>query len=151
MALSESRPADGDVLMRVVGLDKSYGGLKAVDSVTFDVYRGEVLALVGDNGGRQVDPHQGHRRRPAAGRGPRGVRRGRPFGCARRAMRMPRASDACIRGLGLVDTLDVPENVFLGRELRTRVSRPRAAARSRTRCASARSSSSIDSGSICRG
>ena len=48
--LSDSQPAASDVLMRVVGLDKSYGGLKAVDSVTFDIYRGEVLALVGDNG-----------------------------------------------------------------------------------------------------
>ena len=37
-------------VMRVVGLDKSYGGLRAVDSVSLDVDRGEILALVGDNG-----------------------------------------------------------------------------------------------------
>ena len=36
-------------LLRVTGLAKSYGGLKAVDDISFEVYRGEILALVGDN------------------------------------------------------------------------------------------------------
>ena len=29
---------------------KSYGGLKAVDDVSFEIYTGEIFALVGDNG-----------------------------------------------------------------------------------------------------
>ena len=34
----------------VTELSKSYGGLKAMDGVSFAVNRGEVMALVGDNG-----------------------------------------------------------------------------------------------------
>ena len=34
--LSEGSAGGPAVLMRVVGLDKSYGGLKAVEAVTFD-------------------------------------------------------------------------------------------------------------------
>jgi len=40
--------AAAPVVLNVVGLNKSYGGLKAVDDVTFDVHRDEILALVGD-------------------------------------------------------------------------------------------------------
>lgn len=43
-----------DVLLRVVELSKSYGDHKAVNSVSFDLYRGEVLAPVGDNGAGQT-------------------------------------------------------------------------------------------------
>ena len=37
-------------VLRVTELSKSYGGLKAMDSVSFAVNRGEIMALVGDNG-----------------------------------------------------------------------------------------------------
>ena len=36
--------------MKVSKLSKSYGGLKAVNDVSFEIYRGEIFALVGDNG-----------------------------------------------------------------------------------------------------
>ena len=39
-----------DALLRVRGLSRSFGGLKAVDSVTFDVTRGSVIGLIGPNG-----------------------------------------------------------------------------------------------------
>ena len=39
-----------DEVLRVTELTKSYGGLKAMDGVSFAVNRGEVMALVGDNG-----------------------------------------------------------------------------------------------------
>ena len=117
--MSDPRSSASDVLLRVVGLDKSYGGLKAVDSVTFDVYRGEVLALVGDNGAGKSTLIKA-----IAGAQPPDAGHVEMEGAPLR-MRTPRDADAagigCLhQGLGLVDTLDVPENVFLGRELRTR-------------------------------
>jgi ABC-type sugar transport system ATPase subunit len=106
--------------MRVVGLQKSYGGLRAVDDVTFDVYRGEVLALVGDNGAGKSTLVKA-----LAGAQPPDAGSieidDQPV-----SLRTPRDAEAagigCLhQGLGLVDALDVPENVFLGRELQTRV------------------------------
>jgi branched-chain amino acid transport system ATP-binding protein len=39
-----------DYILRVSGLTKRFGGLTAVDNVTFDVPSGEVFALIGPNG-----------------------------------------------------------------------------------------------------
>lgn len=37
-------------LLRIEQLSKRFGGLKAVDSVTFELHRGEILGLLGPNG-----------------------------------------------------------------------------------------------------
>ncbi|MDQ6628899.1 MAG: branched-chain amino acid ABC transporter ATP-binding protein/permease [Pseudomonadota bacterium] len=42
--------ADAPVALEVQGLSKHFGGLKAVDDVSFKVLRGEVHALIGPNG-----------------------------------------------------------------------------------------------------
>ncbi|MEL6965146.1 MAG: ATP-binding cassette domain-containing protein [Pseudomonadota bacterium] len=107
-------------LMRVAGLRKSYGGLCAVDDVTFDVLRGEVLALVGDNGAGKstlVKALAGAQQPDSGSIEIEGQQV---------SLRTPRDAEAagigCLhQGLGLVDALDVPENVFLGRELQTKV------------------------------
>jgi len=39
-----------DVLLRVKGLKMYFGGLKAVDDLTFDVKKGEIFGLIGPNG-----------------------------------------------------------------------------------------------------
>lgn len=107
-------------LMRVVGLQKSYGGLRAVDDVTFDVHRGEILALVGDNGAGKSTLVKALAGAHAPDSGSIEID-GQSV-----LLRTPRDAEAagigCLhQGLGLVDALDVPENVFLGRELQTRI------------------------------
>ena len=111
--------ADASEVLRVTDLSKSYGGLKALDAVSFAVNRGEVLALVGDNGAGKstlVKALSGAQT-PDSGQ----IKaEGRPV-----QLRSPRDADAagigCLhQSLGLVDTLNVPENVFLGRELQVR-------------------------------
>ncbi|RBP64614.1 amino acid/amide ABC transporter ATP-binding protein 1 (HAAT family) [Brevibacterium sanguinis] len=42
--------AEGDTLVRVKDLSVVFGGLTALDSVTFDIRRGEILGLIGPNG-----------------------------------------------------------------------------------------------------
>ena len=41
---------DGDIIMRVQGIRKTFGGLVAVDDVSFDLMRGQILGLIGPNG-----------------------------------------------------------------------------------------------------
>jgi branched-chain amino acid transport system ATP-binding protein len=47
--VSEEAPASEPIL-RIQGVTKRFGGLVAVDSVSFDVARGEIFALIGPNG-----------------------------------------------------------------------------------------------------
>lgn len=46
----EPRPAVGEVVFRVRGLRKAFGGLTVLDGLDLDLHRGEVVLLRGDNG-----------------------------------------------------------------------------------------------------
>ncbi|MBZ0147315.1 MAG: ATP-binding cassette domain-containing protein [Pseudorhodoplanes sp.] len=103
-------------LLAIKNLRKSYGGLHAVRSVSFDIKQGEVIALVGDNGAGKstlikmlsgvLAPNEGH------------------IELDGKVLDLRSPSDARAAGietlhqhLGLVDVFNVPENIFLGREL----------------------------------
>ena len=100
------------------GLQKSFGGLRAVKHVDLDIFSGEVLAIVGDNGAGKstlikmlagvVTPDEGDifiRDQKVSINDPNDAR---DFGI-----------ETLYQELGLIDTFTVPENIFLGRELRT--------------------------------
>jgi len=44
------RPPVGEIILDVRGVSKTYGGLKAVQQVTFDVREGEIVGIIGPNG-----------------------------------------------------------------------------------------------------
>ena len=48
-AASASRPA-GDVVLKIDGLSKHFGGVKAVDDVSFEIQAGHIHSLIGPNG-----------------------------------------------------------------------------------------------------
>ena len=111
---------ESNVLMRASRLMKSYGGLKAVDDVSFEIYTGEIFALVGDNGAGKSTLVKA-----LSGATPQDSGSiefdGKPVKLVK-----PRDADeigiGCLhQGLGLVDALNVPENVFLGQEIQKKL------------------------------
>ena len=106
-------------LLRCRGIGKRFGGVRALEEVSFDLDRGEVLALAGDNGAGKstlikiisgvYHPDEGEIL----------------FDGVPMMFDNPRAArDAGIetiyQDLALADNLDVGANVFLGREPETR-------------------------------
>ncbi len=100
-------------------LTKRFGGLTAVNDVSWDVHAGEVVALLGDNGaGKSTlikcisgvhQPDEGE----VLFRGQR-VRFARPIDA------LAHGIETIYQDLALAQNLDVPSNIFLGRELKLR-------------------------------
>ena len=97
----------------------SFGGIRAVDDVTVDLYPGEVVALVGGNGaGKSTLMHTlagAHRLTPA-----RSYVNGQPVTIHNPRDARRHGIEVIYQKLALADNLDAAGNVFLGRELRTR-------------------------------
>ena len=103
--------------MSIRGIKKSFGAVKALRGVDLDIYPGECLGLVGDNaagkstftkmlsgayipdeGTMEIDGHE--------------VRFESPNDAREHRIEM------VYQDLSLCDTIDIPGNLFLGRELR---------------------------------
>src|SRR4030088_2956029 len=94
----------------------SFGGVRAVDRVTIDVYPGEVVGLVGGNGAGKTSLMRAlsGARPPDAGQ----IRvNGQPVMIANPRDAKGLGIETIYQTLALADNLDAPANVFLGREI----------------------------------
>jgi ABC-type sugar transport system ATPase subunit len=103
-------------LLRVEGVSKHFGGVKAVDDVSLEVNAGEVVGIIGDNGAGKSTlikmisgvyvPDGGKvffDGQQTEGRSPREMRE--------------MGLETIYQDLALADNLDASSNIFLGREL----------------------------------
>lgn len=105
-----------DPILSIRNLTKRFGGLTAVNDVSLDIYPGEVVAILGDNGaGKSVlikclsgvfSPNSGHIKFD-----------GEDVDFARPIEARDRGIETIYQDLALANNLDVPGNIFLGREL----------------------------------
>jgi erythritol transport system ATP-binding protein len=115
-----SQPAggqDADVVLETRDVTKSYGGVRALKSVTFHAYRGQVNVLVGENGAGKSTLMKilAGAEQPSSGYI---LLEGEPV-----SIESPR--DAMALGIGIIHqelslfpNMSIAENVFAGRELR---------------------------------
>ena len=107
-----------DPILRVTGLNKSFGAVHVLHDVDFAVYPGEVTALVGDNGAGKstlvkciagintIDTGQVEWE-------------GRPVTISSPSVAASLGIEFVYQDLALADNLDITQNMFLGREVRT--------------------------------
>lgn len=97
------------------GINKSYGGLRAVIDADLDLHAGEVLAIVGDNGAGKSTLIKVLTGVEHADSGAIALD-GREVAIRDRGSSIAAGIEAVYQNLGLVDTLAAPANVFLGHE-----------------------------------
>lgn len=108
-----------EILLAARALCKNFGGLRAVNDASLELYGGEVVALVGDNGAGKstfvkmlsgvIVPDTGAL-----------VLRGEDVVFSSPADARKAGIETLHQSLALVDVFNVPENIFLGRELTRR-------------------------------
>jgi simple sugar transport system ATP-binding protein len=101
-------------------ISKRFGGVHALEGVSFELRRGEVLALAGDNGAGKstlIKAISGVHR-PDEGQI---VYKGAPISVANPREAREMGIETIYQDLALADNLDVGANVFLGREPRSKL------------------------------
>jgi D-xylose transport system ATP-binding protein len=106
-------------LVELRDIHVSYGGVRAVDGVTIDLYPGEVVAVVGGNGaGKSTLMHTLSGAHPADSG--QILINGQPVVIHNPRDARTHGVEVIYQKLALADNIDAAGNVFLGRELHTR-------------------------------
>src|SRR6266567_6082102 len=109
------QPYSGEPRLRLKGINKSFGAVRALTDVDFEVYAGEVVGLVGDNGAGKSTLIK-----VIAGVGPNDTGEifldGHPVKITSPQAATALGIETVYQDLALCDNLDVVNNLFLGRE-----------------------------------
>ena len=106
-------------VLSIRGLTKRFGGLTAVQSLSWDIYPGEVVALLGDNGAGKSTLIKCLSGVYQADEGEIFFQ-GRPRQFARPIDARREGIETIYQDLALANNLDVGANIFLGREMKKR-------------------------------
>jgi branched-chain amino acid transport system ATP-binding protein len=114
---------EGEVLLQVTDLTVRFGGLVALDSVTFDIRRGEILGLIGPNGAGKTTCFNAITGvyRPSGGSV---VFDGAPLGRIKRHQITRRGIARTFQNIRLFGEMTALENVAVGTDARHRTSVP---------------------------
>ena len=107
-------------LVELRHMNTSFGGVRAVDDATVDLFAGEVVGLVGGNGAGKTTLMRALSGAHPADSGEI-LLDGKPVSIANPRDAQLLGIETIYQTLALADNLDAPSNVFLGRELRTRL------------------------------
>jgi D-xylose transport system ATP-binding protein len=116
-AAQPGQPPAGEPRLRMRGINKSFGAVRALTNVDFEVHAGEVVGLVGDNGAGKSTLIK-----TIAGVGPADSGEifveGQPVKITSPQAATRLGIETVYQDLALCDNLDVVANLFLGREKR---------------------------------
>ncbi|MCW2528537.1 MAG: transporter related [Pseudonocardiales bacterium] len=106
-----------DPILSIVGLNKSFGAVQVLHDIDFNVYPGEVTALVGDNGAGKSTLVKCIAGINSMDTGEM-LWEGKPVKIANPAAATALGIEFVYQDLALADNLDITQNMFLGREIK---------------------------------
>ncbi|TMC90973.1 MAG: sugar ABC transporter ATP-binding protein [Chloroflexi bacterium] len=110
------QPPQGEPRLRLRGINKSFGAVRALTDVDFEVYAGEVVGLVGDNGAGKSTLIKAISGVGPADSGETFVE-GQQVNISSPQVATRLGIETVYQDLALCDNLDVVSNLFLGHEL----------------------------------
>ena len=124
----EIQAAEGEVLLQTKDLTVKFGGLVALDSVTFDIRRGEILGMIGPNGAGKTTCFNAITGvyRPSSGSV---IFDGAPLGHIKRHQITRKGIARTFQNIRLFGEMTALENVMVGTDARHRTSVPGALVR----------------------
>ena len=101
-------------LLEVSGVEVRFGGIVALDGVTFTIPKGEIVGLIGPNGAGKTTLFNCLSRLYTPNAGDVHVQRANPSSASRRTTSQPMGIGRTFQNLALFPTLSVLNNVMIG-------------------------------------